>query len=151
MISRAIPALLALAAPAALATAEEPRVQLAQVTIHERIIIRVPRMRIARLPAGRVPIASPVTWKEKKGPACVPAARLAAVMIAAPSAIDLVLIGGQRVRAKLDRDCRSIDFYAGLYIRPGSDGQVCADRDVIRVRSGGSCAIDAFKLLQVAK
>lgn len=150
MVSHAIPALLALAAPLALAAGEEPRVQLAQVTIHERIIIRIPRMSVARIPPGRLPIAPPIVWKEQKGPKCVAAMDLAAAMVAAPAVIDLVLIGGQRVRAKLDRDCRSIDFYAGLYIRPGSDGMVCADRDVIRVRSGGSCAIDTFKLLKAS-
>ncbi len=148
MIAQALPLLAALTAPILLA-AEKPgrpesRVVFAQLTIHERITIRVPRMSMP----GRVPLTAPTVWKESKGPKCIAAASLAGAMVSAPATIDLVVQGGQRIRAKLSRQCRSVDFYSNFYIRPGPDGQVCADRDTIRVRSGASCEIDSFKLLK---
>ena len=144
-----IPAtLLALAAPAAAMTGGEKDVLLAQLSIHERIIIRVPRMQPSALPRS-APAAATV-WKEKKGPKCVTAADLGGAMISIPGSVDLIMAGGQRMRAKLDGDCGPLDYYSGFYLRPASDGKICADRDVIRVRSGASCEIEEFRKL-VAK
>jgi hypothetical protein len=66
--------------------------------------------------------------------------------------VDLILIDGERLRAKIGGgDCRSLDYYSGFYIRPGRDGQVCADRDALRVRSGATCQIESFKTLTPKK
>lgn len=144
--------LLALAVPVAgIADTPAParRVEMAQLTIHERIIIRVPRMAVdAAAPAAP---ARPIRWREKKGPRCIPAQRLAGALISAPNQVDLVLIGGMRVRAKLDGDCRPLDFYSGFYVRPAADRMICAERDPIRVRSGAACGIDRFRLLQAVR
>ncbi|MDQ2892802.1 MAG: hypothetical protein M3R64_06910 [Pseudomonadota bacterium] len=120
--------------------------EIAQLTIRERIIIRVPKLRQSMSP-GRMPIPVPPGWKEKKGPKCIAAADLAGAMISQPGSVDLVLDGGDRVRAVLDDDCGPLDYYGGYYLRPASDGQICADRDVIRVRSGRSCMIAKFRRL----
>jgi hypothetical protein len=109
-------------------------------TIHERIVIRVPRTGIAPV--------SPIRWKEHKAPSCLKLAEVAAATIAAPASVDLLMSDGRRIRAHLDGDCRSADFYSGFYVRPGSDGKLCADRDAIRIRSGAACEIDTFKLLR---
>lgn len=137
--------LLALAAPTVAAVADPPLVVTAQLTIHERVVIRIPRARTAV--SARGVRLTPLNWKERKGPKCLVPRELAAVAISAPTAVDLLLVDGRRMRAKLHRDCRSADFYSGLYIRPGVDGRICADRDAIRVRSGAKCEIDTFKLL----
>lgn len=142
--------LLALAAPVA-ATADSPAdegVQLAQLTIHERIIIRVP---MAPPPAAAAPRQQPIRWRETRGPRCIAAQSMAGALVSAPNQIDLVLAGGRRIRAKLDGDCRPLDFYRGFYLRPSADGLICADRDTIRVRSGAQCGIDQFRLLLAAK
>lgn len=139
------PIALALAAPMALSAAE-PQVTVGQITIHERIVVRVPRARPA-YPVGGAPVPPPASWHEKKGPKCLGIGEIAAAAIVAPAAVDLLLVDGRRVRARLERDCRSADFYSGLYIRPGPDGRICADRDAIRVRSGATCEIDDFRLL----
>lgn len=111
---------------------------LAQLTIRQQLIIRVPsRVR---------PPADPVQYKEKDGPKCIPASALAGAQIS-NYGVDLLLKGGSRVRAKLARDCPPLDYYSGFYIRPGLDGRVCEDRDSIRVRSGGSCEIERFRKL----
>lgn len=151
-------ALLALTAPSANAGAaawNAPRdsdVQVAQLTIHERIIIRVPRLSgpIAATNMRASP-PTPVKWKEKKGPKCVGAQTMGGALISAPNQVDLVLIGGKRLRAKLDGDCKPLDFYSGFYLRPSADGMICGGRDAIRVRSGASCGIDGFKTLVATK
>ena len=154
MPQRALPViLLGLAAPVAAtadAPAPRPPVTLAQLTIHERIIIRVPRM-AADVAAASATRPAPIRWREKRGPRCIPAQRLAGALVSAPNQVDLVLIGGTRVRAKLDGDCRPLDFYSGFYVRPVADGMICANRDPIRVRSGAACGIDRFRLLQAVK
>lgn len=144
--------LLALAAPAAALADDEKR--LTQLTIRERIIIRVPRVAPpGAVPVGRTPLppAKPIKWKEAKGPQCIPAQGMAGAMITSPRQVDLVMAGGRRLRAKLERDCRPIDFYKGFYLRPARDGMICADRDAIKVRSGASCGIDEFKTLVAQK
>lgn len=138
--------LLALAAPATIGGDD---LRMTQMTVRERLIIRVPRM--IPPPDRRAVPAAPVKWRETKGPKCIGAQSMAGAMITNPKQVDLVLIGGKRVRAKLDGDCRPLDFYAGFYLRPARDGMICADRDAIKVRSGATCGIDEFKTLVVAK
>ncbi len=154
MIHPALPAsLLALAAPLAAAASpdvpDRPRIALAQASIHERIIIRVPRMlrRSLRAP-GRGPLSTPVEWKERKGPKCVPVGDIEGAFLGKPGTVDLLMQDGRRLRAKLDGDCKPLDYYSGFYLRPAGDGMICRDRDVIRMRSGASCEIDGFKTLQ---
>jgi hypothetical protein len=113
-------------------------VQLAQVTIEQSLIIRVPR---------RTP-AKPLKWKLKKGPKCVPMAAIAGAAVVADDAIDLVLQGGQRLRAHFSDRCPALDYYSGFYILPTDDGAICADRDLIRTRSGGQCEITRFSRLR---
>lgn len=151
MLHSAIPAsLLALAAPA-LAAAGDSMAQLdgvaiAQVTVRERVIIRLPRMAPAQSMA-RAAVPAPVRYREKKGPKCVDVADMGGAMIVEPGAVDLVMEGGKRLRARLDDDCGPMDFYSGFYLRPAADGRVCAKRDVIRMRSGASCEIATFRTL----
>ena len=115
--------------------------RLAQVTIHERIIIRVPSARVS----APLPVAT--RWVEKTGPKCIAAAELAGAIVTAGDSVDLVLKGGRRVRAQFADDCDALGYYGGFYVKPSADGQICAGRDVVRSRSGDSCPIGRFKLL----
>lgn len=140
--------LLALALPVAATGDRAPQaepVELAQLLIRERVVIRVPRM-----PPAQATALQPIKWKEKKGPKCVAAAAMAGALISARNQVDLVMVGGKRLRVKLDGDCKTLDYYGGFYLRPASDGMICADRDAIRVRSGASCGIDQFRMLEIA-
>lgn len=125
-----------------------PRPPQGSLVIQQRMIIRVPR-----LPVGRTPIAAaaapvpPIRWDERRTDRCVAATSLAGASITRPDSVDLVLIGGKRLRARLQDDCPSLDFYSGFYLRPTDDGKLCADRDVIRSRSGGACRIESFRAL----
>lgn len=143
MIGFALTALLAGAAPAAPAPE-----RYAQVTIRERIIVRVPtRPPVSAVRAFPEPPQRPMKWKERKAPDCVAIRSLAGADASRKDSIDLILRGGERIRAKLENRCPALDFYSGFYLKPNKDGQVCADRDVIRSRSGGQCQITAFRRL----
>jgi hypothetical protein len=133
--------LVALLAPGV--AAQDTAVEYAQLTIRQRVVVRVPRM-----PAAP---AAPIRWDEKKGPKCIAVADLAGALVSSEETIDLVLRGGRRLRAKLDDECRSLDFYSGFYLRPSADGRVCAKRDSFRVRSGQSCPIGRFRLLEAKR
>lgn len=86
-------------------------------------------------------------WKEKSAPKCLTMSTLGGISISRPDSIDLVLRGGQLVRARLEKGCPSIDFYSGFYLQPTRDGRLCEDRDTIHSRTGGACVIDKFHTL----
>jgi len=135
--------LLLLTAPAA-----EP-VQWAQLTIEQRVIIRVPMAKRGRAPARPAPQARN-DWKEKKGPRCIALRSIRSASILMDNAIDLLLADNHRYRARLERGCNSMGFYSGFYVEPDEDGSLCSGRDELQARSGASCAIDSFRRLEQA-
>ncbi len=114
------------------------RAEIAQIIVHERLIVRVPAT--TRTP----PI---VRWKQKRGPRCIAADGFAGAAVMAPDSIDLLARGGQRVRAELEDACPALDYYSGFYLTPSPDRKLCAGRDAIHARSGGECQIKRFRLL----
>lgn len=150
MPNAALPFLLLLTlTPAASAqVAQWDGAELAQLSIHQRIVIRIPRI-LGRRPEQKSEPAA-VRWVEKKGPRCVPMSALEGAIITGGDSVDLIVADGTRLRAGFDDDCPALDFYSGLYVKGTTDGMICADRDSIRSRSGSVCRIDGFKRL-VAK
>ncbi len=122
-------------------------IQFAQVMIREQILIRVP----ANLRQVQPVTPEKIEWKEKKGPKCVAMRLISGASLLSQNSVDLILRDRSRIRAKLERSCPALDYYHGFYIRPNEDGQICADRDVIRSRMGGECGIDKFKMLRAEK
>jgi hypothetical protein len=120
--------------------ADERRIQLAQVIIRERVIIRVPARPAAQAPAS-------VKWKEKKAPRCLPMSGVGGAAVVEQDSVDLFLKGGQRIRARFESSCPALDYYSGFYILPTKDGRICADRDSIHTRAGGECQITRFRSL----
>jgi|UniRef100_UPI0035CB2D2E hypothetical protein len=137
--------LLALAPAASAEVAQIDGTQLAQLTIHQRIVIRIPRVLGGRRDQRSEPVEQ--RWAEKKGPKCVPMAALEGAVITGTDSVDLIVADGTRLRARFDDDCPALDFYSGLYVKGTSDGMICADRDSIRARSGSTCKIDKFRRL----
>ena len=121
--------------------------QFAQVVVREQILIRVPG-RLKRAPNGSLPA---IHWKESRGPKCVPMRSIAGATLLSQNSFDLVLRDKSRIRARLEKSCPALDYYYGFYIRRTADGQVCADRDVIRSRMGGECEIERFRTLTAEK
>ncbi len=136
--------LLLLAAPVA-----EP-VQWAQLTIEQRVIVRVPMVRKGKAPARVVPQAHD-EWREKKGPRCIALKSIRGAAIVVGGGVDLVLADNHRYRARLERGCPSAGFYSGFYVEPDDDGSLCSGRDELQARSGLSCGIDSFKRLVEAE
>jgi hypothetical protein len=121
-------------------------VEIAQLTITQSIIIRVPARRSARYVNQDQP-APPPAFKERKGPKCIDASTIGGAAVTAPDSVDFILRGGKRVRARLEDECPALDYYSGFYFQAPGDGKLCADRDSIHTRSGGDCQIDKFRAL----
>lgn len=113
-------------------------VSVSRVVVRDEIIMRVPVVRPR--------VAWPVRWVEKKGPRCIKANDVMAAALASDNSIDFLMRNRQRMRARLESQCPTLDFYGGFYLQP-DDGRICADRDEIRSRIGGSCRIDKFRLM----
>jgi hypothetical protein len=118
-------------------SAAQPSVRV--TTIEEHLIVRVP---VVPHPRQRLTIH----WEEEKGPKCIPVDSIARAFLSGPDRIDFLLRSRQVVRAKLDNDCDGLDFYGGIYFEP-EDRRICAKRDSIRSRVGGSCRIEKFRSL----
>lgn len=101
---------------------------------------------ILRVPIRPRPGAPAIRWDDRKGPKCVPISQLRAAMLSGSDQIDFVLKDRRRIRAELSKGCPALDFYGGFYLK-SEDESICADRDSIRSRMGGSCDIDRFRLL----
>lgn len=124
---------------------EEARLRYLQsgsITIRQQIILRLPRTGVQRDPAHR-----PIEWRERRGPRCVSTRQIAGVGLVSQESVDLVLRDQTRLRARLGRRCPALDFYRGFYVTSAGDGQICADRDVIRSRAGAECEIERFRSL----
>lgn len=121
-------------------------VQWAQLSIQQRVIIRVPMVKKGRAPARIAPDARNA-WEEKKGPRCVALRSIRGASIVVDNGVDLILADDHRYRARLERGCDSTGFYSGFYVEPDADGSLCSGRDELQARSGLSCAIDSFRRL----
>jgi hypothetical protein len=101
---------------------------------------------ILRVPVQPRPLLPEFEWVEKKGPKCIPAAAIQRAMLSGSEQVDFVLANHARIRAQFDEDCPALDFYGGFYLQP-RDERLCAGRDAIHSRIGGSCTIERFKQL----
>ncbi|NCP12268.1 MAG: hypothetical protein GW859_10035 [Sphingomonadales bacterium] len=142
--------------PVAVATGAplpDDRLRWRQVIVEQRVIIRIPaRSRASSFrpasPSANGDAPSPtIVWREKKAPRCLPIQSLRGVQVTRDDSIDLLTSERQRLRARLDESCRTLDFYSGFYIDRNEDGMICAGRDVIQARSGARCAIEKFRLM----
>jgi hypothetical protein len=101
---------------------------------------------ILRVPVQPKPVSPRLDWVEHKGPKCIPVEAIRRAMLSGPDQVDFVLMNKRRIRAEFDNRCPALDFYGGFYLRT-EDGRLCADRDEIHSRMGGSCTIERFKQL----
>ncbi|HET9336294.1 MAG TPA: hypothetical protein VFO12_07800 [Sphingomicrobium sp.] len=130
-----VPALLGLAGQATSQPAQPQGVR--RTIVHEELIISIP---VRPRPRQHI------EWIEQKGPRCIAVDRLAGAMLSGPSSIDFLLRDRSRVRAVMDSECPALDFYRDFYLQP-DDERICAKRETIRSRVGGSCRIEKFRTL----
>ena len=115
------------------ASGDQARVR--TLVVEEQVIIRVPVQPTPR-----------TEWAERKGPKCIPAETIRGAFLSGKDGVDLMLSGRKLLRAELENDCPALDFYAGFYLN-SEDGRICAKRDSVRSRIGGSCRIKRFHTL----
>jgi hypothetical protein len=92
------------------------------------------------------PLLPQFEWIEKKGPKCVPVADIQRALLSGSEQVDFVLADRSRIRAQFGEGCPALDFYAGFYLQP-QDERLCAGRDAVHSRIGGSCTIERFRTL----
>ena len=100
---------------------------------------------VFRIPVRPAPPAA-IEWQESKGPKCLATAAIMGASLQPGGEVDFILSGHRRVRAEFENDCPAIDFYRGFYVEP-RDYRLCAKRDVLRSRMGGTCEIRRFRSL----
>jgi hypothetical protein len=127
-----LPALLGIAG------AEPAEERVRTLVVQDQMLIRVP-VRPRQLP-------TPLQWVERKGPKCIASSAIRGATLSGPEQVDFLLFDRRRVRARLDNNCPALDFYAGFYLNP-DDNRICAGRDAIRSRIGGSSMIDRVREL----
>jgi hypothetical protein len=101
---------------------------------------------IFRIPVLPRPVQPQIEWVEHKGPKCIPAAAIRRALLSSPEQVDFLLSDRSRIRAEFDEDCPALDFYGGFYLQP-EDWRLCAGRDAVHSRIGGSCTIERFRQL----
>lgn len=143
----AVLSMMLLATPAVSAAPLERDAQvLAQMTIEQRVIIRVPIMPLR--PPRPLRAAPPVIqWEERGSPKCLRTRDIKGAVIERGQTLHLVFSRVERYRIELDRSCRAADFYSGFYLEPTDDGKICARRDTLHSRAGASCEISRFREL----
>lgn len=101
---------------------------------------------ILRIPIQPRPLVRVVEWQERRGPNCVASGAIQRAFLSGTEQVDFILANHRRLRAELEENCPALDFYRGFYLQL-PDGRLCAGRDAIHSRMGGSCGIERFKLL----
>lgn len=127
-----LPMLLGMTAVAA--PPDEPRVR--SLVVQDQLILRIP----VRPPTRQF------DWTELGGPKCINAQAIRGAFLSGSASVDFITVRRRRFRAELSQDCPALDFYEGFYLKP-EDHRICAERDVIRSRMGGSCRIERFRQL----
>ena len=133
-----LPLLLGLAAAQDEPEGDEPRPSTSRLVVERQWIVRVP---IVSRPALRR-----FEWKESKGFKCVDTNVIRGALLSGPDHVDFLLPHRQRIRARFGDNCPALDFYGGFYLK-SDDHQVCARRDFVHSRMGGSCRIERFRRL----
>ena len=109
-----------------------------RLVMQDEVILRVPVQ-----PRPQVPRFN---WVEHKGPRCIPGAAIRRALLSGPERVDFILANRTRFRAEFEEGCPALDFYGGFYLRM-EDDRLCAGRDEIHSRIGGSCTIERFRRL----
>ncbi|MBA2466959.1 MAG: hypothetical protein H0V46_05060 [Sphingomonas sp.] len=98
----------------------------------------------------RVPVrpraGGTLRWVERDRFKCVSTSAIRGAVLADSNHVDLLLHHRQRARASFDGNCAALDFYEGFYLK-SEDDRICARRDSVHSRMGGSCRIEQFRRL----
>ncbi len=142
--------------PEAVELPRSSSIQLAQVTIEQRVIIRIPTIpppNAPRLQRGALTSPLPpepsqnVELKEVKGPKCLKLDSLRGAILNSQTGVTMLNDRDEAFRTHFGKSCRAADFYSGFYVQPTKDGSICAGRDTLHARNGSTCDIQKFTRL----
>ncbi len=125
------------------ATPGEPQSGEAQPSVSR---LAVERQWIVRVPVRPQRPLQRFEWSESKRVKCFRTDAIRGALLSGADHVDFVLRQRERVRASFDGNCPALDFYGGFYLKT-DDHQVCARRDFVHSRMGGSCRIERFRRL----
>ena len=72
---------------------------------------------------------------------CVGVDHVAGAVVFGDRAVELTMTDHSRWRMSFDAACPALSFYQGFYYRRAVAGHLCAGRDAVISRSGGTCPI----------
>ncbi len=72
---------------------------------------------------------------------CVGIDHVAGAIVFGDRAVELSMTDHSRWRMSFDAACPALSFYQGFYYRRAVAGRLCAGRDAVIARSGGTCPI----------
>lgn len=101
---------------------------------------------VTRVPVRPLPSPPRFVWEEVKGPRCIASGYIVGALLSGPEHVDFLMTSSRRYRARFDSGCPALDFYEGFYVN-SPNRLICAGRDEIRSRMGGSCSIASFSQL----
>lgn len=133
-----LPLLVGLAAQDDSQRDEEPQPTVQRMVVERQWIVRVP---VRARPALRK-----FDWVESKGFKCVRTNAIRGALLSGVDHVDFLLPQRRRIRATFDGNCPALDFYGGFYLKT-DDERVCARRDSVHSRMGGSCRIERLRQL----
>lgn len=126
-----------------------------QVRIERRVIVRIaPQSRRSRANlVADLPSQAPSSkLVERKTGKCIPVSSIAGVQTSSGNKLFLYLKNRDVLTIKLEKSCRSRDFYSGFYVEQNKDGKLCVDRDKLHSRSGAKCEVERLRqLVSVSK
>ena len=134
-----LPLLLGIAASQDDTHGEEPQPSVSRLVVERQWIVRVP-VRPQRA-------VQRFEWSEGKRVKCFRTKGIRGALLSGADNVDFLLDKRQRVRASFDGNCPALDFYGGFYLKTDDD-LVCARRDFVHSRMGGSCRIERFRQLE---
>ena len=115
------------------------RQSVSRLVIQDEVILRVPVAAASAAPASS-------NGSSARARIASRSRAIRRALLSGPEQVDFILANRARVRAEFDEDCPALDFYGGFYLQPDDD-RICAGRDAVHSRMGGSCTIDRFKQL----
>ncbi|MBA3525545.1 MAG: hypothetical protein M3438_01680 [Pseudomonadota bacterium] len=101
---------------------------------------------VTRVPVQLRSKASRFVWTEVRGPRCIASHYIRGALLSGRNHVDFVMSSERRFRATFGNACPALDFYDGFYVN-SPNRLICAGRDEIRSRMGGSCSIESFRQL----
>jgi hypothetical protein len=72
---------------------------------------------------------------------CVGVDHVAGAVVLGDRAVEMTMTDHSRWRMNFDAACPALSFYQGFYYRRAVAGRLCAGRDAVISRAGGTCAI----------